>query len=104
MPAKASVAALSESEADAVGHRAQRGQETLAHLVARGEGQRLIATIKDMRAAGTTIVWIEHIVHALLAVVDRLVVLNFGRKIAEGEPREVMRSPGVGEIYMGLAQ
>ena len=67
------------------------------------ECQELIATIKDIRAAGTTIVWIEHIVHALLAVVDRLVVLNFGRKIAEGEPREVMGSREVGEIYMGLA-
>ena len=67
------------------------------------ECQELIVTIKDIRAAGTTIVWIEHIVHALLAVVDRLVVLNFGRKIAEGEPREVMGSREVGEIYMGLA-
>jgi len=36
-------------------------------------------------------------------VVDRLVVLNFGRKIAEGEPRKVMGSPEVAEIYMGLA-
>ena len=39
-----------------------------------------------------TIVWIEHIVHALVAVVSRLVVLNFGRKIVEGEPRSVMAS------------
>ena len=46
--------------------------------------------------------WIEHIVHALLAVVDRLIVLNFGRKIAEGEPRKVMQSPEVHQIYMGI--
>ena len=50
-----------------------------------------------------TIIWIEHIVHALLAVVSRLVVLNFGRKIVEGEPRAVMASNEVREIYMGIA-
>jgi branched-chain amino acid transport system ATP-binding protein len=42
-------------------------------------------------------------VHALLAVVSRLMVLNFGRKIAEGEPRTVMASHEVREIYMGIA-
>ena len=46
--------------------------------------------------------WIEHIVHALVAVVDRLIVLNFGRKIAEGHPATVMGSAEVREIYMGL--
>jgi branched-chain amino acid transport system ATP-binding protein len=62
----------------------------------------LVGTIRDVRAAGVTIVWIEHIVHALLAVVDRLMVLNFGRKIAEGEPRTVIASPQVREIYLGI--
>ena len=38
--------------------------------------------------SGIAILWIEHVVHALLAVVDRLVVLNFGRKIAEGDRRK----------------
>ena len=60
-------------------------------------------TISRIKAAGVTIVWIEHIVHALLAVVDRLLVLNFGRKIAEGDPRTVMASAEVREIYMGIA-
>jgi branched-chain amino acid transport system ATP-binding protein len=41
-------------------------------------------------------------VHALLAVVSRLVVLNFGRKIAEGEPSAVMSSPQVRQIYLGI--
>jgi len=50
-----------------------------------------------------TIVWIEHVVHALVSVVSRLVVLNFGRKIVEGEPRTVMVSDDVREIYMGIA-
>jgi branched-chain amino acid transport system ATP-binding protein len=67
------------------------------------ECQELIGNIKGIRAGGTTIVWIEHIVHALLAVVDRLVVLNFGRKIAEGHPATVMASAEVREIYTGIA-
>jgi branched-chain amino acid transport system ATP-binding protein len=41
-------------------------------------------------------------VHALLEVVDRLMVLNFGLKIADGDPREVIESPQVREIYMGI--
>jgi len=42
-------------------------------------------------------------VHVLVAVADRLVVLNFGKKIMEGEPRTVMASDQVREIYMGMA-
>jgi branched-chain amino acid transport system ATP-binding protein len=42
-------------------------------------------------------------VHALLAVVDRLVLLNFGRKIREGNPHAVMNSAEVREIYTGIA-
>jgi branched-chain amino acid transport system ATP-binding protein len=67
-----------------------------------GECAELVATIKQIRATGVAILWIEHVVHALLAVVDRLIVLNFGRKIAEGAPREVMRSPKVRQIYIGI--
>ena len=77
--------------------------DEIAGGLTEGECHALVATIRDIRAAGTTIVWIEHIVHALLAVVDRLIVLNFGRKIAEGHPQTVMDSPEVREIYMGLA-
>ena len=57
---------------------------------------------RDIRDSGVSIIWIEHIVHALLAVVDRLIVINFGAKIAEGVPKEVMNSPQVKEIYMGI--
>ena len=63
----------------------------------------LVALIKHVRAGGVSIVWIEHVVHALVSVVSRLVVLNFGRKIVEGEPRTVMASDEVREIYMGIA-
>ena len=77
--------------------------DEIAGGLTESECHELVATIRGIRAGGTTIVWIEHIVHALVAVVDRLIVLNFGRKIAEGEPQAVMASAEVREIYMGLA-
>jgi branched-chain amino acid transport system ATP-binding protein len=76
--------------------------DEIAGGLTEGECNALVATIKDIRSAGITVVWIEHIVHALIAVVDRLMVLNFGRKIAEGEPRAVMASPEVSAIYLGI--
>ena len=62
----------------------------------------LIVAIKQVRATGVAIVWIEHVVHALMAVIDRLLVLNQGRKLMEGEPRQVMASREVREIYLGV--
>jgi branched-chain amino acid transport system ATP-binding protein len=62
----------------------------------------LVALIKEVRTTGVSIVWIEHVVHALLATVDRLVVLHGGGFIAEGDPHAVIRSPAVREIYMGI--
>jgi len=62
----------------------------------------LVALIKEVRAGGVSIIWIEHVVHALLAVIDRLVVLHGGKFIAEGDPHTVIRSPQVAEIYMGI--
>lgn len=66
------------------------------------ECETLVALIKDIRKTGITIIWIEHIVHALLAVIDRLVVLHSGAFIAQGDPQEVIRSSQVNEIYMGI--
>jgi branched-chain amino acid transport system ATP-binding protein len=63
----------------------------------------LVTLIKNVRASGVSIIWIEHVVHALLATVDRLLVLHGGKFIAEGDPRTVIRSPQVAEIYMGIA-
>jgi branched-chain amino acid transport system ATP-binding protein len=62
----------------------------------------LIKTIQAIHARGTTIVWIEHIVHALMSVADRLVVMDFGQLLAQGEPRKVMSEPRVREVYMGI--
>ncbi|MGZ5854237.1 MAG: ABC transporter ATP-binding protein [Xanthobacteraceae bacterium] len=77
--------------------------DEIAGGLTEGECQELIETIRAIHGGGVTIVWIEHIVHALLAVVGRLIVLNFGRKIAEGEPRAVMAMPQVREVYVGIA-
>jgi branched-chain amino acid transport system ATP-binding protein len=63
----------------------------------------LVALIKDVRRGGVSVIWIEHVVHALLATVDRLLVLHGGKFIAAGDPHEVIRSPQVAEIYMGIA-
>jgi branched-chain amino acid transport system ATP-binding protein len=66
------------------------------------ETAALVALIKDVRATGVSIIWIEHIVHVLLATVDRLVVLHAGSLIAAGEPEIVIHQPAVREIYMGI--
>ena len=66
------------------------------------EGKELVALIRRIRARGVTIVWIEHVLHALLAVADRIMVLNFGQKIAEGLPDEVIKNPDVRRVYMGI--
>jgi branched-chain amino acid transport system ATP-binding protein len=66
------------------------------------ECHELVETIRAIHAGGTTIIWIEHIVHALVSVVGRLVVMNFGQKLAEGEPRAVMANARVQEVYMGI--
>ena len=62
----------------------------------------LVQTIKEIHAQGVSIIWIEHVVHALMAVVDRLIVIDFGKKIAEGPPKEIMASSEVQEIYLGI--
>ena len=62
----------------------------------------LVALIRELRQSGISIIWIEHVVHALIAAVDRLVVLHGGRFIAQGEPQAVIRSPEVADIYLGI--
>ena len=62
----------------------------------------LVKTIKDIHGRGTTIVWIEHIVHALVSVVSLLIVMNFGQILAQGAPHEVMADARVREVYMGI--
>jgi len=65
------------------------------------EVERLVGTIRDVGAAGVAIIWIEHIVSALLSVVDRLIATNIGRILADGEPRAVLGSREVQSVYLG---
>lgn len=76
--------------------------DEIAGGLTEGECAELVQLIRSLHASGITIVWIEHIVHALLSVVSRLVVLEFGKKIADGEPRAVMNEPAVRRSYLGL--
>ena len=66
------------------------------------EAADLVGELKRIKAAGVTMVWIEHVVHALLSLADRLFVINFGCRLAEGEPRTVMADPEVRRVYMGM--
>lgn len=66
------------------------------------EVHELIELIQKIRKKGVSIIWIEHIVHALLSVVDRLIAINFGEMLIEGGPQMVMNSPEVKEVYMGI--
>ncbi|HJV95465.1 MAG TPA: ABC transporter ATP-binding protein [Albitalea sp.] len=66
------------------------------------EAKELVDELQRIKAQGVTMVWIEHVVHALLALADRMFVINFGQKLAEGHPRAVMDDAEVKRVYMGM--
>jgi branched-chain amino acid transport system ATP-binding protein len=66
-----------------------------------GEAGELVATIRQLKARGLAIVWIEHIVHLLLEVAERLICMDAGRIIADGDPRAVMADRAVISAYLG---
>lgn len=68
------------------------------------ELHQLIDLISQLKADGLTIVWIEHILHALLKVVDRLVCMDAGMVIAQGSPQEVMANQNVKKAYLGVGE
>lgn len=76
--------------------------DEIAGGLTEAECLQLVSLIQAIHAAGTTVIWIEHIVHALLSVVHRLIVLDRGRLVSDGDPHDVMRSPQVREIYLGM--
>lgn len=65
------------------------------------EIQQLDTLLRDVNAAGVTILLIEHVLTLLMSVSQRLLVLNQGQQLAEGEPHAVMRQPDVIEAYLG---
>jgi len=66
------------------------------------EAAVLVDELRRIKAEGVTMIWIEHVVHALLSIADRLFVINFGQKLAEGAPQAVMNDGEVRRVYMGL--
>lgn len=66
------------------------------------EAQELVEELKRIKNTGVTMIWIEHVVHALLSVADRLFVVNFGQELAHGLPHEVMNDTEVKRVYMGM--
>ncbi len=65
------------------------------------EIEKAMELILSINRSGVTIFVIEHVMKAIMGISDRLVVLHYGRKIAEGEPREIVESPAVIEAYLG---
>ncbi|MBB4187747.1 ABC transporter ATP-binding protein [Sinorhizobium terangae] len=76
--------------------------DEIAGGLTEGECRSLVATIRSIHAKGVAVIWIEHVLHALNSVVERLLVLHFGRVIGIGKPDEIMASREVREIYLGI--
>ena len=66
------------------------------------EAREVADIVRTIKARDVAIVWIEHVVHALLAVATRLFVMHQGAKLIEGEPRATIESADVRRIYMGI--
>jgi branched-chain amino acid transport system ATP-binding protein len=75
--------------------------DEIAGGLTEAEVLELVDTIIEIRTTGVAIVWIEHIVHALLRVVDRMMAVDAGRKLIEGDPQTVMASNEVRSVYLG---
>jgi branched-chain amino acid transport system ATP-binding protein len=76
--------------------------DEIAGGLTEGECRQLVATIKRVHQRGMAIIWIEHVLHALNAVAEKILVLNFGRMIGHGDPQTIMNSREVREIYLGM--
>jgi branched-chain amino acid transport system ATP-binding protein len=74
--------------------------DEIAGGLTEAEVLELVVTIEEIRGTGITIDWIEHIVHALLRVVDRMMAVDAGRKLIEGDPESVMASNEVRSVYL----
>ena len=67
------------------------------------EATDLVGIIREIRARGIAVVWIEHIVHVLVQVVERMLCMDAGRVIADGTPEAVLKDAAVVDAYLGSA-
>ena len=74
--------------------------EVLAGLN-QSEIAEMVETVRNIRDQGITIIMIEHVMEAVMNVSDRMIVLDFGKQIAEGTPDEIKNNPAVIEAYLG---
>jgi branched-chain amino acid transport system ATP-binding protein len=65
------------------------------------EVAQLVEIVRGVNAEGVTVIWIEHVVRALVPVVTRLICLSGGRFVGDGDPAEVLADPAVREVFLG---